>query len=85
MIGPRWRAVVASTVGTAIEFCDFFLYATASALVFPRLFFPRQSALMGGVAAFGTLFVGFAARPVGAVIFGYSGIGSGANPRWSPR
>lgn len=72
-VGPQWRAVVASTVGTAIEFCDFFLYATAAALVFPRLFFPGQSALMGGLAAFGTLFVGFAARPVGAMIFGHFG------------
>ncbi|MGH3669265.1 MAG: MFS transporter [Pseudonocardiaceae bacterium] len=67
------RAVVASTVGTAIEFCDFFLYATAAALVFPQLFFPGESALLGGLAAFGTLFVGFAARPVGAVIFGHFG------------
>jgi MFS family permease len=41
--------------------------------VFPRLFFPGQSALVGGVAAFGTLFVGFAARPVGAVVFGHFG------------
>lgn len=67
------RAVVASTIGTAIEFCDFFLYATAAALVFPRLFFPEQSASIGGLAAFGTLFVGFAARPVGALIFGHFG------------
>ena len=73
VMGQRWRAVVASTVGTAIEFCDFFLYATAAALVFPRLFFPAQSALVGGLASFGTLFVGFAARPVGAVLFGHFG------------
>jgi MFS family permease len=72
-MGQRQRAVVASTVGTAIEFCDFFLYATAAALVFPRLFFPGESAFVGGLAAFGTLFVGFAARPVGAVIFGHFG------------
>jgi hypothetical protein len=50
------RAVVASTVGTAIEFCDFFLYATAAALVFPRLFFPGSRRWSGGGAAFGKLF-----------------------------
>jgi MFS family permease len=64
---------MASTVGTAIEFCDFFLYATAAALVFPRLFFPGESTMVGGLADFGTLFVGFAARPLGAVIFGHFG------------
>ena len=64
---------MASTVGTAIEMCDFFLYGTAAALVFPQLFFPGQSAFLGVLAAFGTQFVGFAARPVGAAIFGHFG------------
>jgi metabolite-proton symporter len=71
--GQRGRAVLASTVGTAIEWYDFYLYGTAAALVFPGLFFPGQSASTGVLAAFGTYFVGFAARPVGAVIFGHFG------------
>ena len=69
----RLRAVVASTVGTTIEWYDFFLYGTASALVFPALFFPRQAAYTGVLLSFGTQFVGFAARPVGAAIFGHFG------------
>ena len=69
----RRRAVVASTVGTSIEWYDFFLYGTAAALVFPKLFFPDSSAYVGVLAAFGTQFVGFAARPIGAAIFGHYG------------
>ncbi|MCH6161314.1 MFS transporter [Streptomyces marispadix] len=69
----RRRAVVASTVGTAIEWYDFFLYGTAAALVFPHLFFPGSSAYVGVLASFGTQFVGFAARPIGAAIFGHFG------------
>ncbi|MFE2992054.1 MFS transporter [Streptomyces sp. NPDC059262] len=69
----RNRAVVASTVGTAIEWYDFFLYGTAAALVFPQLFFPGQSDYTGVLASFATQFVGFAARPVGAAIFGHFG------------
>jgi MFS family permease len=69
----RRRAVVASTVGTTIEWYDFFLYGTAAALVFPELFFPGASPYVGVLASFGTQFVGFAARPVGAAIFGHYG------------
>ena len=69
----RRRAVIASTVGTTIEWYDFFLYGTAAALVFPKLFFPDSSAYVGVLAAFGTQFVGFAARPIGAAIFGHYG------------
>jgi metabolite-proton symporter len=67
------RATVASVVGTTIEWYDFFLYGTAAALVFPQLFFPGQSAFAGVLAAFGTQFVGFVARPIGAAIFGHFG------------
>lgn len=67
------RATVASVVGTTIEWYDFFLYGTAAALVFPQLFFPGQSAFAGILAAFGTQFVGFVARPIGAAIFGHYG------------
>ena len=70
--GLKRRAVVASTVGTTIEWYDFFLYNTAAALVFGPLFFNNNAA--GGVLlAFSTQFVGFAARPIGAAIFGHYG------------
>src|SRR3989449_2701665 len=67
------EAVIASTVGTAIEWYDFFLYGTAAALVFPKLFFPKSDPLSGLLIAFATQAVGFAARPVGAAIFGHYG------------
>src|SRR6478735_4954996 len=69
----RRRAVIASTVGTTIEWYDFFLYGTAAALVFPHIFFPGQTPYAGVIASFGTQFVGFAARPIGAAIFGHYG------------
>ncbi|MFQ6155234.1 MFS transporter [Micrococcus luteus] len=67
------RATYASVVGTTIEWYDFFLYGTAAALVFPHLFFPGGDNFAGVIAAFGTQFVGFVARPVGAAIFGHYG------------
>src|SRR5262249_6120143 len=69
----RLRAFVASTVGTTIEWDDFSLYGTAAALVFPDLFFPGSSPYAGLLLSFGTQAVGFAARPVGAIIFGHFG------------
>jgi len=69
----RIKAAVASTVGTTIEWYDFFLYGTAAALIFPKVFFPESSALAGTLLAFSTQFVGFAARPIGAAIFGHYG------------
>lgn len=71
--GPRRRAVIASTVGTTIEWYDFFLYNTAAALIFPALFFPHQAAYTGILLSFGTQFVGFAVRPIGAAFFGHFG------------
>ncbi len=67
------RAVIAATVGTTIEWYDFFLYGTASGLVFPKLFFPHQDPLVGVLASFSTYFVGFVGRPIGAAIFGHYG------------
>src|SRR5919108_2246550 len=67
------RAIIASTIGTTIEWYDFFLYSTASGLVFARLFFPENDPLTGTLNAFGIYFVGFLARPVGAAIFGHYG------------
>ncbi len=67
------KAALASTVGTTIEWYDFFLYNTAAALIFPALFFPESTAYAGRLESFATYAVGFAARPVGAAIFGHWG------------
>jgi len=67
------RAVLAATVGTAIEWYDFFLYSTVTGLVFAPLFFPHADHLTGTLEAFGVYAVGFAARPIGAAIFGHYG------------
>jgi len=66
-------AAVASVVGTSIEWYDFFLYGTAAAIVFPAVFFPASSSYAGTLESFATYAVGFAARPVGAAIFGHWG------------
>jgi len=67
------RAVIASTVGTAIEWYDFFLYSTVTGLVFAKLFFPHSDPWVGTLEAFAIYAVGFVARPVGAAIFGHYG------------
>lgn len=67
------RAAVASTIGTAIEWYDFFLYGTIAALVFPKLFFPNSDPYVGTLLTFSTYFIGFIARPVGAAIFSHFG------------
>jgi MFS family permease len=67
------KAVIASTVGTAIEWYDFFLYGTAAGLVFGKLYFPNQDALTATLLAFSTYFIGFVGRPIGAAIFGHYG------------
>jgi metabolite-proton symporter len=67
------RAVVASTIGTAIEWYDFFLYSTVTGLVFAKLFFPHSDPLVGTLEAFAVYAVGFVARPIGAAIFGHYG------------
>jgi metabolite-proton symporter len=66
-------AAAASVIGTSIEWYDFFLYGTAAAIVFPAVFFPKSSSYSGTLASFATYAVGFAARPVGAAIFGHWG------------
>jgi MFS family permease len=67
------RAALAGAIGTTIEWYDFFLYNTAAALIFPHLFFPASSTYAGAMQSFATYAVGFAARPIGAAIFGYWG------------
>ncbi len=69
----RRRAQISSFIGTSVEFYDFLLYGTASALVFPQLFFPSADPLLGTLAAFGTLAVGYFARPLGGALFGHFG------------
>ena len=69
----RRRAMISSYLGTTVEFYDFLLYGTAAALVFPALFFPGTDPLTGTLASFGTLAVGYLARPLGGVIFGHFG------------
>src|SRR5260221_9347679 len=63
----------ASTIGTAIEWYDFFLYGFLAATVFPKLFFPELNPVAGTIAAFTTNFVGFLARPIGGAFFGWFG------------
>ncbi len=70
---PLRRVVLASMIGTTIEWYDFFLYGSAAALVFNRLFFPQYDPLTGTLLAFATYAVGFVARPVGGIIFGHFG------------
>lgn len=67
------RAVIASTIGTAIEWYDFFLYSVVTGLVFAKLYFPHSDPLVGTLEAFAIYAVGFVARPVGAAIFGHYG------------
>jgi metabolite-proton symporter len=67
------RAVIASTVGTTIEWYDFFLYSTVTGLIFAKLYFPHSDPLVGTLEAFAIYAVGFAARPIGAAIFGHWG------------
>jgi MFS family permease len=67
------KAVIAATVGTTIEWYDFFLYGTAAGLVFGKLYFPNEDPLTATLAAFGTYFIGFVGRPIGAALFGHYG------------
>lgn len=71
---PRMgRIAFASFIGTVIEFFDFFIFGTASALIFNKIFFPSLDPLAGTLASFATFGVAFAARPLGGVIFGHFG------------
>lgn len=67
------RAVIAATIGTTIEWYDFFLYSTVTGLVFAQLYFPQSEPLVGTLQAFLVYAVGFVARPIGAAIFGHYG------------
>src|SRR5215207_3012448 len=70
---PLRRVVMASLIGTTVEWYDFFLYGSAAALIFNKLFFPEFDPLTGTLLAFATYALGFVARPVGGIIFGHYG------------
>src|SRR5579885_3081025 len=69
---PR-RVLFASLVGTTIEFFDFYIYATAAVLVFPKLFFPASDPKAAGLQSFATFALAFFARPIGSALFGHFG------------
>jgi MFS family permease len=74
VLKPQFAKVAfASLIGTSIEWYDFFLYGTAAALVFPKLFFPKFDPLVGTLLAFSTYTIGFIARPFAGVVFGHFG------------
>ena len=72
-VGSIGMVAFASLIGTTIEWYDFFLYGTAAALVFNRLYFPTFDPLSGTLASFGTYTVGFVARPFGGIVIGHFG------------
>ncbi len=74
------RVIIAASVGSALEWYDFFLYGTAAALVFGELFFPKSDPLVGTLLAFLTFGVGFVVRPLGGIIFGIMGDRYGRKP-----
>jgi MFS family permease len=77
----QWRSVLAAgLVGSSLEWYDFFIYATAAALVFGDLFFPNASPLVGTLLAFSTFWAGFIARPIGGLLFGHVGDKIGRKP-----
>src|ERR687893_2430405 len=74
------RLMTAGLIGSSIEWYDFFIYATAAALVFGELFFPNASPLVGTLLAFSTFWAGFIARPIGGLVFGHFGDKFGRKP-----
>lgn len=72
-VNSRGRVIVASLVGTTVEFYDFYVYATAAVLVFPRLFFPGQNETTQLLSSFAVFGVAFIARPLGSIVFGHFG------------
>jgi MFS transporter, MHS family, shikimate and dehydroshikimate transport protein len=77
---PMSRIALASAVGSALEWYDFFIYGTAAALVFNETFFPKFDPAVGTLVAFATFGVGFLARPFGGLFFGHFGDRLGRQP-----
>src|ERR1700729_3992721 len=76
----RLRVILAASIGSALEWYDFFLYGTAAALVFGELFFPKSDPVVGTLLSFLTFGVGFAVRPIGGIISGILGDCYGRKP-----
>ena len=76
----RLRVILAASIGSALEWYDFFLYGTAAALVFGDLFFPKSDPVVGTLLAFLTFGVGFVVRPLGGILFGIMGDKFGRKP-----
>src|ERR1700704_3437031 len=76
----RLRVILAASIGSALEWYDFFLYGTAAALVFGVLFFPKSDPVVGTLLAFLTFGVGFVVRPLGGILFGIMGDRYGRKP-----
>ena len=70
-ISEARRAVAGGWIGSALEYYDFFIYATAASLVFPQIFFPSSNPTVAIIAALATYGVGYVARPVGAFVLGH--------------
>lgn len=72
-VNSRSKVVIASLVGTAIEFFDFYIYATAAVIVFPHIFFPQGDATVATLQSLATFAIAFIARPIGSAVFGHFG------------
>src|SRR3978361_1806876 len=72
-VNPVSRILIASLIGTTIEFFDFYIYATAAVLVFPKLFFPGSDPALATLESLATFALAFFARPLGAALFGHFG------------
>ena len=81
-INSRNKVLVASLIGTAIEFFDFYIYATAAVIVFPHIFFPQGDPTAATLQSLATFAIAFVARPIGSAVFGHFGdrVGRKATP-----
>ena len=81
-VNSRNKVVVASLIGTAIEFFDFYIYATAAVIVFPHIFFPQGDPTAATLQSLATFAIAFVARPIGSALFGHFGDRVGRKGFW---